>query len=49
MEYVSHVLPSLGEESVEQRAVGELVDGIGSTRRTRPTSRGSRATYGSPR
>ena len=28
MEYVSHVLPALGEESVEQRAVGELVDGI---------------------
>ena len=28
MEYVSHVLPSLGEEAVEQRAVAELVDGI---------------------
>ena len=28
MEYVSHVLPALGEESVEQRAVDELVDGI---------------------
>ena len=28
MEYVSHVLPTLGEESVEQRAVGELADGI---------------------
>jgi DNA helicase IV len=28
MEYVSHVLPALGEETVEQRAVGELVDGI---------------------
>jgi DNA helicase IV len=28
MEYVSHVLPALGESSVEQRAVGELVDGI---------------------
>ncbi len=28
MEYVSHVLPALGEHSVEQRAVGELVDGI---------------------
>jgi len=28
MEYVSHVLPALGEESVEQRAVGELVDGV---------------------
>src|SRR6476660_7309672 len=28
MEYVSHVLPALGEDSVEQRAVSELVDGI---------------------
>ena len=28
MEYVSHVLPSLGEERVEQRAVTELVDGL---------------------
>jgi DNA helicase IV len=28
MEYVSHVLPALGEDSVEQRAVGELVDGV---------------------
>ncbi|HST16959.1 MAG TPA: UvrD-helicase domain-containing protein [Gaiellaceae bacterium] len=28
MEYVSHVLPALGEEAVEQRAVGELVDGV---------------------
>ena len=26
--YASHVLPALGEESVEQRAVGELVDGV---------------------
>ncbi len=32
MEYVSHVLPTLGEESVEQRAVGELVDGVAATR-----------------
>jgi DNA helicase IV len=31
MEYVSHVLPTLGEESVEQRAVGELVDGLAVT------------------
>ena len=31
MEYVSHVLPTLGEESVEQRAVGELVDGVEAT------------------
>jgi DNA helicase IV len=28
MEYVSHVLPALGEDSVQQRAVGELVDGV---------------------
>jgi DNA helicase IV len=28
MEYVSHVLPALGEDSVEQRAVGELVEGV---------------------
>ena len=32
MEYVSHVLPTLGETSVEQRAVGELVDGAVATR-----------------
>jgi DNA helicase IV len=31
MEYVSHVLPTLGEESVEQRAVSQLVDGISPT------------------
>jgi DNA helicase IV len=28
MDYVSHVLPALGEDSVEQRAVSELLDGI---------------------
>jgi len=28
MEYVSHVLPALGEEAVEQRAISELVDGV---------------------
>jgi len=28
MEYVSHVLPALGESSVEQRAVSDLVDGV---------------------
>jgi DNA helicase IV len=28
MDYVSHVLPALGEEAVEQRAVTELLDGI---------------------
>jgi DNA helicase IV len=31
MEYVSHVLPALGENAVEQRAVGELVDGVEAT------------------
>ena len=28
MDYVSHVLPALGEEAVEQRAVSEMLDGI---------------------
>jgi DNA helicase IV len=28
MDYVSHVLPTLGEESVEQRSIGDLVDGV---------------------
>src|SRR5213076_3127751 len=32
MEYVSHVLPTLGEDSVDQRAVVELVDGVEITR-----------------
>jgi DNA helicase IV len=32
MDYVSHVLPTLGEDSVDQRAVAELVEGIGVTR-----------------
>jgi DNA helicase IV len=32
MEYVSHVLPTLGEESVDQRAVVELVGGAEVTR-----------------
>jgi hypothetical protein len=36
MEYVSHVLPSLGEEAVEQRAVGELVDGVEPSRTDAP-------------
>jgi DNA helicase IV len=31
MEYVSHVLPALGENAVEQRAVADLVDGIVAT------------------
>ena len=36
MEYVSHVLPTLGEEAVEQRAVTELVDGVVATRTDPP-------------
>jgi DNA helicase IV len=32
MDYISHVLPMLGEERVEQRAVNELVDGIDAVR-----------------
>jgi DNA helicase IV len=32
MEYVSHVLPALGEDSVDQRAVAELVEGVEVTR-----------------
>jgi DNA helicase IV len=38
MEYVSHVLPTLGEENVEQRAVGELVDGIAVTAADAPAT-----------
>jgi DNA helicase IV len=36
MDYVSHVLPMLGEERVEQRAVTELVDGIDAARPETP-------------
>ncbi len=36
MEYVSHVLPALGEEAVEQRAVSELLDGIEPVREDAP-------------
>jgi DNA helicase IV len=36
MEYVSHVLPALGEDAVEQRAVAELLDGFVVTREERP-------------
>jgi DNA helicase IV len=36
MEYVSHVLPALGEDAVEQRAVGELVDGVAPSREDPP-------------
>jgi DNA helicase IV len=36
MEYVAHVLPALGEEAVEQRAVAELLDGVEVTREDTP-------------
>jgi DNA helicase IV len=36
MEYVSHVLPTLGEDSVDQRAVAELVPGAELTRADPP-------------
>src|ERR671916_1494008 len=36
MEYVSHVLPALGENAVEQRAVSELVDGVEPTLQEAP-------------
>src|SRR5205807_3785671 len=36
MEYVSHVLPALGEDAVEQRAVSELVEGASGERRDPP-------------
>ena len=36
MDYVSHVLPTLGEEAVEQRAVTELLDGIEAMREEEP-------------
>jgi hypothetical protein len=36
MEYVSHVLPALGEDAVEQRAVTELVDGVHAVLRDPP-------------
>jgi DNA helicase IV len=36
MDYVSHVLPALGEEAVDQRAVVELVEGCGVTRSDPP-------------
>src|SRR5262249_54421568 len=36
MDYVSHVLPSLGEEAVEQRADAELVEGAEITRTDSP-------------
>jgi DNA helicase IV len=36
MDYVSHVLPALGEEAVEQRAVSEMLDGVGASREEAP-------------
>ncbi|HEX5449544.1 MAG TPA: UvrD-helicase domain-containing protein [Gaiellaceae bacterium] len=36
MEYVSHVLPALGEDAVEQRAIGQLVDGVDAELRDPP-------------
>jgi DNA helicase IV len=36
MDYVSHVLPILGEENVDQRAVTELVDGVEVSRADAP-------------
>jgi DNA helicase IV len=36
MDYVSHVLPALGEDAVEQRAVSELLDGVVVTREEAP-------------
>src|SRR3954470_16453357 len=36
MDYVSHVLPALGEDAVEHRAVSELLDGIEGTREDAP-------------
>ena len=36
MDYVSHVLPALGEESVDQRALSELVEGVEVTRSDPP-------------
>ncbi len=36
MDYVSHVLPALGEDAVEQRAVTGLVDGVTPERRDPP-------------
>jgi DNA helicase IV len=36
MDYVSHVLPALGEDAVEQRAVSELLDGVVAEREEAP-------------
>ena len=39
MDYVSHVLPALGEDAVDQRAVAELVEGVEVTLRRSPRGR----------
>jgi DNA helicase IV len=39
MDYVSHVLPTLGEDAVDQRAVAELVEGVEVTRADPPDAR----------
>jgi DNA helicase IV len=39
MDYVSHVLPMLGEDAVDQRAVGELVEGAEVSRADAPDVR----------
>ncbi len=36
MDYISRVLPSLGEDAVELRALGEVLDGVSATRLDRP-------------
>jgi DNA helicase IV len=36
MDYVAHVLPALGEDSAEQRAISELVEGVAVTRMDAP-------------
>ncbi len=36
MDYISHVLPILGEDAVDQRAVAELVEGVEASRSDRP-------------
>jgi len=36
MDYISHVLPMLGEDRVEQRAIDALVTGVEATRREEP-------------
>ena len=49
MEYVSHVLPALGENAVEQRAVSELVDGVEVTLQDPPEVAAAQGRSGSGR